>query len=360
MAVSTENPAIPERMQALVLTGVDEFSIQEVDTPQPGPAEVLCRVKAVAICGTDVHIIEGKHPGQWPRSYPFIPGHEWSGEVVQVGEVAAAFGWKVGDRVAGTSHAGCGFCRMCRMGRYNLCLNYGNAAAGHRQYGHYSQGAYAAYVVHSIKSVFKMPDSMTDAEGALVDTSSIALWSAKRGRINPGDSVAVVGAGPMGILVAQCAFAMGAARVVMTGSGERLERSKPFSTHVVDYRTEDPIKRVGELYPGGVDVAIDCAGTKDGIVTAISVTRKGGTAVFTGVPHEPVELPMQKIVLEEIDVRGVRANRNTMEEIIPLIETGRIDVKSLITHDYPLTEFAEAYEVFKNRIDGALKVIVRP
>ena len=360
MAISTENSAIPHWMQALVLTGVDAFSVQEVDTPEPGPTEVLCRVRAVAICGTDVHIIEGKHPGQWPRHYPFIPGHEWSGEVVKAGEVAQAFGWRVGDRVAGTSHVGCGFCRMCREGRYNLCLNYGNSEVGHRQYGHYSQGAYATYVVHSIKSVFKIPDTMSDAEGALVDTTSIALWSAKRGRVNPGDTVAVIGAGPMGILVAQCAFAMGAARVVMTGSGERLQRSKPFCTTVVDYRHADPIKAVLDQYPGGVDVAIDCAGTADGIKTAVSVTRKGGTAVFTGVPHEAVELPMQKIVLEEIDVRGVRANRNTMEEVIPLIEIGRLDVKSLVTHEFPLADFAKAYEVFKNRVDGALKVIVKP
>ena len=106
MASSNEANELPDRMQALVLSGANAFAVKEVKMPMLGSAEVLCRVRAVAICGTDVHIIEGKHPGQWPKSYPFIPGHEWSGEVVALGDVARAFGWQMGDRVAGTSHAG--------------------------------------------------------------------------------------------------------------------------------------------------------------------------------------------------------------------------------------------------------------
>jgi L-iditol 2-dehydrogenase len=353
--------AIPERMQALILEGPNQYHVGETVVPRPGPFEVLCRVRAVAICGTDVHIIEGKHPGQWPRSYPFIPGHEWAGEVVALGEHTEGLGWRIGDRVAGTSHAGCGYCRMCRQGRYNLCDNYGREDLGHRQYGHYSQGAYATYVVHSIKSVYKLPDSMSFDEGALVDTASIALWSAKRGQITPGATVAVVGAGPMGILVAECATAMGAARVLMTGSGERLERSKPYCDAVFDYRRGDVVEEVlNATDQQGVDVAIDCAGTVDGIRTAVSITRKGGRVVFTGVPHDPVALPMQKIVLQELDLYGVRANRNTMEEVIPLIARGRIQVAGLITHRFPLNAFADAYETFRDRVDGALKVLVLP
>jgi L-iditol 2-dehydrogenase len=353
--------AIPERMRALILDGPNQYRVGETDVPRPGPFEVLCRVHAVAICGTDVHIIEGRHPGQWPKSYPYIPGHEWAGEVVALGERTEAMGWHVGDRVAGTSHAGCGYCRMCRQGRYNLCDNYGREDLGHRQYGHYSQGAYATYVVHSIKSVYHLPDTMTLDQGALVDTASIALWSTKRGGVEPGNTVAVVGAGPMGILVAQCAAAMGAARILMTGSGERLERSRPYCDAVYDYRQGDVVEGILQDTGGqGVDVAIDCAGTVDGIRSAVAVTRKGGRVVFTGVPHDPVALPMQKIVLQEIDLYGVRANRNTMEEVIPLIARGRIDVDGLITHRFPLERFGEAYETFRDRVDGALKVLVLP
>src|SRR5436309_16059832 len=118
-AVDRVAESIPVTMQALVLTGVRQFEIRELTTPQPGRNEVLCRVDSVAISGTDLHIVEGRFPGRWPRSYPFTPGHEWSGTVVQLGDGADLFGWQLGDRVAGTSHAGCGFCRMCTIGRYN-------------------------------------------------------------------------------------------------------------------------------------------------------------------------------------------------------------------------------------------------
>ena len=107
----------------------------------------------MAICGTDPHIIAGDYPGFWPKEFPFIPGHEWVGEVVELGPGAADLGWETGTRVAGTSHAGCGYCRLCVEGRYNLCENFGDERL-HSQYGHYTQGSYADYVVHSVKSVF--------------------------------------------------------------------------------------------------------------------------------------------------------------------------------------------------------------
>ena len=113
-------------MRALVVHEPDRFSVEEVERPRPGPNELLCRVRAIAICGTDPHIIAGDYPGFWPKEFPFIPGHEWSGEVVELGPGAAELGWELGTRVAGTSHAGCGFCRLCVEGRYNLCENYGD------------------------------------------------------------------------------------------------------------------------------------------------------------------------------------------------------------------------------------------
>ena len=349
-------------MRALVLTAPHEFEIREdVARPVPGPNEVLCRVKAIAICGTDAEIIEGSFKGRWPRAYPFIPGHEWSGEVVEAGPVALAYGFATGTRIAGTSHSGCGYCRMCRTGRYNLCLNYGREELGHRQYGHYTQGAYAEYCVHTIKSVFKIPDAMPYDVAALCDTASIALHSVKRPGIQPGDVVASVGSGGMGLLVAMCAKALGAARVVVVGGGKRLERAKELGFEVVDYHGGDPIAAVRALTGGlGADVAIDSAGTKDSVRQAIGVVRKGGRVAFTGIPQEPVAVDFQKIVLEEIDLYGVRANRNTMEEVIPLMADGRLPAARLITHHFELKDFREALRTFNERIDGAMKVIVEP
>jgi L-iditol 2-dehydrogenase len=358
---ASEAAAIPVTMRALVLTAPRAHEVRDdVPTPRPGPMEVLCKVDAVAICGTDLHIYEGRVPGRWPRSYPYIPGHEWSGTVVVVGPGADALGWKVGDRVAGTSHAGCGYCRMCTTGHYTQCDNYGKEPI-HHQYGHYSQGADAQYVVHSIKSVFKIPDELDLPLGAMVDTASIALHSVKRPGINPGDVAVVVGAGPMGFLTADCAYALGAGHVIVTGSGERLDKARELGFDVINYREEDPVAAVRERTDGkGAHVAVDTGGTASSIRQSVDVLRKGGRVAFTGVPIEPVELPMQKIVLEEIDLYGVRANRGTMEEVIPLIMTGRVRVEPLVTHTFPLERYGEALHTFAERVDGALKVLVRP
>jgi len=347
-------------MRAVVLTGPNEHEIRDIPVPRPGPLEVLCKVDSVAICGTDLHIYEGKYPGRWPKAYPFTPGHEWSGVVVEVGEQAAQMGWQAGERVAGTSHAGCGYCRMCSIGRYNLCENYGKEPL-HHQYGHYSQGADAQYVVHSIKSVFRLPPELELPYGALIDTASIALHSAKRPGINAGDVVVVVGSGPMGFLTADCAYALGAGRVIMSGGGQRLDKARQMGLEVIDYHQGDVVEQVKARTAGqGAHVAIDTGGTADSVLQAVNVLRKGGRAAFTGIPDTPVSLPLQKIVLEELDLFGVRANPNTMEEVIPLIVTGRVRVKELLTHSFPLEDYGQALHTFAERIDGALKVIVKP
>ena len=145
------NAAIPREMNALVLTSPGQFEIQRVPVPAPAPGEVLCRIRAVAICGSDPEIIRGDLAGTWPPAYPFTPGHEWAGEVVAVG--AEVVGFAPGDRVAGEAHKGCGYCRNCLQGRYNLCENYGRPETGHRHYGFISPGAYAQYNAYSIRSV---------------------------------------------------------------------------------------------------------------------------------------------------------------------------------------------------------------
>src|SRR5207247_4533680 len=220
---------------------------------------------------------------------------------------------------------------------------------------------YATYGVHTIKSVFKVPDSMRFDVAALCNTASIALHSVKRPRINPGDAFVAVGSGGMGLLTAMCARALGAARCIVVGGGRRLDRAKELGFETVDYHDGDPVARIRELTGGvGADVAADSAGTKESVGQTIRMVRKGGRVAFAGIPKEPSSIDFQKVVLEELDLYGVRANRNTMEEVIPLIADGRIPAAKLITHHFKLSEFAEALRTFNERIDGALKVIVEP
>ncbi|TMF22835.1 MAG: zinc-binding dehydrogenase [Chloroflexi bacterium] len=196
---------------------------------------------------------------------------------------------------------------------------------------------------------------------ALCDTASIALHSVKRPGIQPGDTFVAVGSGGMGLLTAMCARALGAARVLVVGGGKRLERARGLDFETVDYHDGDPVARVRALTQGlGADVAVDSAGTKESVGQAIRMVRKGGRVAFTGIPKEPSSIDFQKVVLEELDLYGVRANRNTMEEIIPLIADGRVPAAKLITHHFKLADFGEALRTFNERVDGALKVIVEP
>jgi L-iditol 2-dehydrogenase len=347
-------------MRALVVQEPDVFSVQDVPRPEPGRHEVLCRVRAVAICGTDPHIIQGHYPGFWPKSFPFIPGHEWCGEVVALGPGAADFDWAVGTRVAGTSHAGCGFCRKCVEGRYNLCERFGDERV-HRQYGHYTQGAYAEYVVHSIKSVFEVPYALSDEEAAMLDPAAIALHTVKRGGHAPGDPVVVVGPGVMGLLVAECARALGAGRVIVVGRGARLAKAATLGHETVDFTREDPVEAVRERTGGhGAEVALECSGDPAALAQCAALLRKGGRVAVIGIPMEDARVPLQRIVLDEIEVVGVRAAAGEMPEAIALAAAGRLRLDELITHRYGLEDFAEAFATFTERRDGALKVIVRP
>src|SRR4051794_611597 len=347
-------------MRALVVSGPNDFAMRDVERPRPGPFEVLCSVRATAICGTDPHIIQGHYPGFWPKAWPLVPGHEWCGDVVELGEGAAALGWSVGTRVAGTSHAACGYCARCIEGRYNICENFGVDGL-HAQYGHNAPGAYAEYVVHSVRSVFAVPDVLSDEEAAMLDPAAIALHTVLRGGHRAGDTVVVIGPGVMGLLVAECAHALGAGRVVVVGRGRRLEKAAELGHEIVDFSRTDPVAAVREATAGsGADVALECSGAPEAVGQCVEMVRKGGRVAVIGIPLQDAPLPMPRTVLDEIDVVGVRASAGEMPRAIELAATGRIRLKELITHRYGLDDFAEAYATFTERRDGALKVIVRP
>jgi L-iditol 2-dehydrogenase len=358
--------AVPEQMDALVLRGPGRFGVERTSVPRPGDDEVLCRVDSVAICGTDPHIIAGEFPNFWPRTYPFVPGHEWAGTVVSAGARAASFGWASGQRVAGSSHVGCGYCRACRTGRYNLCEAYGDEARGHRQYGHYSPGAYAEYVIQSIRSVFRVPDSLSLEEAALLDPASIALHAVERADPAPGDTVVVVGPGPIGLMAVSCALAIGAGRVLVVGRGARLKRAvelggEPIEVDVGGGHVATVLDRTRGL---GAPAVVECAGTIEALQQAIAMAGRGGRVAAVGLPSgeegDSVPLPVRRMVLDEIELRGVRANRNTCEEVLPLLASGRVPAGRLITHRFPLRDFAEALDTFVTRRAGAIKVLVKP
>lgn len=356
------NVKVPEKMKALVLTAPGEYEIQEIPTPNPGRDEVLCRVGAVAICGSDIRIIRGDSAGTWPPSYPFTPGHEWAGEVIAVGENVSNF--EPGDRVAGEAHSGCGFCGNCLAGLYNLCENYNKPESGHRHYGHLSTGAFAQYIAFSKKAITKMPAGVSWKEGAMVDTAGIALHGLELAGITTGGTVVVIGPGPVGLMVVKIARVLGAGRIIAIGRGFRLETAGRFGAdQLVDFEKEDPVKTVRNFTGGkGVSEAFECSGSEGTFNQAVRMVKKGGRVCLFGVPPEGVleKLPFRQIVLDEISIFGSRANPNVSRKVLPLITAGKLVVKDLISHTFPLIEFEEAFDIFVNRRDGAIKVVVEP
>ncbi len=352
---------MPRTMQALVVREPGRMEIQDVPVPVPGPNEVLARVRAVSICGTDAHLIRGDYPGFWPPSFPFIPGHEWAGEIAALGPGVDLYGWKVGDRVAGTSHDACGVCQKCVEGRYNLCENYGKRGL-HKQYGHNVQGADAEYVVQGIKTVFPLPDRLSFDQGAVIDPASIALHVANRGNITPGDTVAITGAGAIGLLGGDAAKIRGAARViVIEPNPARLAKAAAMGFETVDPAAGDPVAAVRELTGGfGADVVLECAGVPVTVQWALGMLRRGGRCAAVGIPTVGVEIAMQRLVLDELELVGSRASAGEMRRVMPLVEQGRMRVCDVMTHHFTLADYAAALATFSDPTSGAIKIIVAP
>jgi len=349
-------------MKAVVLTAPGEFGIQHVEVPKPGPDEVLCAVRAVAICGSDPKMIRGDTAGKWPPRYPFIIGHEWAGEVVSLG--TGVQGFEPGDRVAGEAHSGCGFCSRCKNGQYNLCENYGKPETGHRHYGHLSSGAYAQYNVFKVRSLTPLPDTVSFEEGSLADTAGTALHALDLSGVPAGGTVVVIGPGPIGMFAGMLAKTFGAGNVIMVGRGYRLEASaKLCADELVNFETSDPVEEVLKLTGGGgADIILECSGAPGTMDQGIRMAARGGKVILVGIPGPGTmeSVPYRDIVLDQKSVLGSRANPNASSRILRLIGSGALKACDLITHRFGIDMFADALDMFVHRREGSLKVVVLP
>ena len=346
------------KMRAIVVNGANDYAVKMVDIPKPGPGEVLCRVHACAICGSDVGLYEGHYHKSkgWPRKYPIIFGHEWAGEVVALGEGSEQF--KIGDHVAGEAHSGCGLCENCRKGEYTLCLNYGKA--NHRHYGFTVNGAYAEYEVYRENALTLMPDNVTFAEATMCDTAGVALHANRIGKVGSDDIVVFYGPGPIGNTAMQLAKSKGA-YTIMVGRRERLQLAKECGADAIfDYEQCNPEEEIMKLTKGhGATVVMECAGSESAIQNCFKVTAKNARIVLVAIPKNPeVPLPVDKIMMDQLHVSGSRANPNCSAEVLDHIARGQLNAKKLITHRFALEEMAEALDTFKNKRDGAMKVVI--
>src|SRR6266851_3909275 len=235
---------VPAEMKAWVLGGPDELCLRDKPVPAPARAEVLVRIDAVAICATDLEVIHSGSPasilGGLPFNKNFTPGHEYMGTVAALGPDVDEF--KIGERVSVEIHAGCGQCKRCRQGMYTSCLNYGKPEKGHRANGFTTDGGFAEYAVNHINTLASVPDTMSDAEATLVVTAGTSMYGlTELGGLVAGESVVVIGPGPIGLLAVAVAKALGASPVILTGTrNKRLAIGKELGAdRVIDIAEEN-------------------------------------------------------------------------------------------------------------------------
>jgi L-iditol 2-dehydrogenase len=349
-------------MRAVVLSVPGEFAVRDdVAVPVPGPAEVLLRVTSSTICGTDLKIVAGQFPG---TPWPHIPGHEFAGEVVTCGPGVDEV--RPGQRVGVEVHVGCGRCARCLEGLYQLCLNYGRRDKGHAHIGFTVPGGLAEYVAVPLKALHPLPDALSWDEGAFCDNIGIALYAVERGQLQAGERVVVLGGGAFGALAAQVARALGASRTVLVGTrAERLDHLHGLADALVSGTEPEPIlAAVDPAHGQGPDLVVEFAGTAEAARQAIQLVRRGGRVVLAGATGPGRELSgvdLSTIVRGHLTICGALANpRGISRRGLELIARGDVRVAPLITHHFPLEQFAQAWQTFAERRDGAIRVMLHP
>jgi L-iditol 2-dehydrogenase len=357
---------IPERMRAWVLGGPDELALVDKEVPQPGPAEVLVRVDAIAVCATDIEILKHGLPamidGELPFNKGFTPGHEYMGTVVRLGPGVDEF--RTGDRVTVEVHAGCGRCQRCREGMYTSCLNYGYRDKGHRANGFSTDGGFAEYAVNNINTMVHIPAAMSDAEATLVVTAGTAMYGLDvMGGIIAGEGVVVIGPGPIGLMGVAVAKALGAQPVILTGTRDgRLAMGKRLGAdEVVNLHSEDPVAAVHRITEGkGVQYVLECSGAANALNEAAQMVNRGGRICLAAFPAEPVPVDLAYLVRNNIYVFGIRGEgRSATHRAAALMAQKRFDATIIHTHTFPLAQVPTAIKFARERIDDAIKVVVQ-
>ncbi len=364
--------SLPKEMKAWILKSPNELELKTKAIPTPSYSEVLVKIDAVAICATDLDVISYGPPalieGEKPFNKEFTPGHEYMGTVVALGPSVDEF--QIGDRVTVEIHSGCGQCKRCRMGMYTSChnygLNYGKKNKGHRANGFTSDGGFKQYAINHINTLIKVPDNMTDEEATLVVTAGTTMYGlTELGGLVAGESLVVIGPGPIGLLGVAVAKALGADPVILIGTrNDRLEIGKKLGADfALNVNEEDDIVNsvkslVGDL---GVDYVVECAGTEKALDDAIMMTNRGGKICLAAFPHDPIKVNIPHMVINNIYMYGIRGEgKSATHRAMAFMKQKRFNAKLVHTHTFKMNELPTALKYAKERIDGAIKVVIKP
>jgi L-iditol 2-dehydrogenase len=351
-AAGADGGTLVGMQRVAVLTEPDNVVLEQRAIPEPGPGQVQVAVRAVSVCGSDVHYYDHGRIGGFVMHGPLVLGHETSGVVSAVGpEVTTP---AVGTRVAVEPQTECGRCAQCRQGRYHLCPDIAFFATPP------VDGAFAEYVVVPAHRAHPIPDSLSDEAAALVEPLAVALHAATKAEIGPGTRVLVSGAGPVGLLCLQVALARGAAAVVVTDvMALRREAATEFgATATVDGNDHDTaLAAVGEVL-GQADVVLECTGVQPAIDLAVAATAPAATVVLVGT-GATVTLPLDLVQARELVVKGTFRYAHVYPAAIPLAASGRIRLDAMVTSHHPLEDAVGAL-LAARRDPLALKAVVHP
>ncbi|PIA34164.1 hypothetical protein AQUCO_03800026v1 [Aquilegia coerulea] len=345
-----------ENMAAWLL-GVNNLKIQPYKLPALGPNDVKINIKAVGICGSDVHYLKHGRCGDYMVTEPMVIGHECAGIVAEVGsEVKSVV---VGDRVALEPGIGCWHCSQCKGGSYNLCPDMKFFATPP------IHGSLANQVVHPAELCFKLPENLSLEEGAMCEPLSVGIHACRRANVGAETTVLIVGAGPIGLVTLLAARAYGAPKVVIVDvDSHRLSVAKKLGADAiiqVSTKSEDignEVEQIQKAMGVGVDVTFDCVGFSKTMTTALNATTSGGKVCLVGMGHNEMSVPLTPAAAREVDIVGIFRYKNTWPTCLELLSSGKIDVKPLITHRFGFSQ-SEVEEAFETSARGsdAIKVM---
>lgn len=343
-------------MKALVLKEYRKFALEEFPVPTIQPDEVLVRVRACGICGSDVHGMDGSSGRRIP---PIVMGHEASGVIEEVG--TGSTNWKKGDRVTFDSTVSCGACWHCQRGEVNLCENrrvLGVSCGDYRRHG-----AFAEFVAVPARILYRLPDNLTFEQAAMVEAVSIAVHAVERTPLKLNAAVTVVGSGMIGLLVVQVLRARGCGKIIAIDLEEnKLQLAKRLgATDTIPANAPDLQEKIRALTSGrGADAAFEVVGISPTVKTAIDSVRKGGSVTLVGNLKPQVELPLQAVVTRELTLIGTCGSAGEYPACLDLIASGKVNVTDFVSATPPLEEGAQWFERLYAGEKGLMKVLLKP
>jgi threonine dehydrogenase-like Zn-dependent dehydrogenase len=353
-----------EKMKATVFHGKNDIRVEEVERPRADAGEAVIRITLTTICGTDLHIVRG----EYPVAPGLVIGHEPVGVIVELGPGVS--GYEVGDRVLVGAITPCGQCNACFSGHSSQCGHgAGYEALGGWRFGNTINGAQAEYlkVPYAQANLAKIPDDLSDEQVVLLaDIASTGFSGAESGNIKIGDAVVVFAQGPIGLCATAGAKLLGASLIIgIDGDDNRLAMSKRMGADIViDYRDKDVVAEVKRLTGGGADVTIEALGTQQTFESALRCLRPGGTLSSLGVYSGKLQIPYEAFAAGIGDHRIVTTlcpgGKERMRRLMEVVRHGRVDLTPLLTHSFKLDQIRNAYDLFGERLDGVMKVAIRP